>query len=350
MVKDVIIHNRVATMPNDLAVIPMTGFPSTPLPPGSFQIPGLFSSDLGTARRVLEFFTVNIRNPNTRKTYGKAAGELAAWCEAHGIGHLHDVQPVHVAAYVEELQRRIAAPSVKVQLAAIRMLFDWLVVGQIMPMNPASAVRGPKHSVKKGKTPVLTADEARDLLDAIAAAGIVGQRDRALIALMTYTFARVGAVLKMRVEDVFVQGRKTWVRLHEKGGKHHEMPCHHKLDTYLHDYTEARQAGAKKHGVSPDPKAWLFCTTVGQSGQLTTRPMGQADVYRMIRRRAVDAGIETKICCHSFRATGITEYLRNGGKLEMAQLMANHESARTTGLYDRRNDQVSLDEVERILI
>ena len=79
-------------------------------------------------------------------------------------------------------------------------------------------------------------------------------------------------------------------------------------------------------------------------------PMGQADVYRMIRRRALDAGIETKIGCHSFRATGITEYLRNGGKLEVAQQMANHESARTTGLYDRRNDQVSLDEVERILI
>ena len=78
--------------------------------------------------------------------------------------------------------------------------------------------------------------------------------------------------------------------------------------------------------------------------------MSQPDVYRMIRRRAADAGIETKICCHTFRATGITEYLRNGGKLEVAQQMANHESARTTGLYDRRNDQVSLDEVERILI
>jgi integrase len=78
--------------------------------------------------------------------------------------------------------------------------------------------------------------------------------------------------------------------------------------------------------------------------------MSQADVYRMIRRRAADAGIKTKIGCHTFRATGITEYLRNGGKLEIAQQMANHESARTTGLYDRQNDQVSLDEVERILI
>lgn len=147
-----------------------------------------------------------------------------------------------------------------------------------------------------------------------------------------------------------MQGRRTWVRLHEKGGKRHEMPCHHKLEAYLHEYIEALQAAALPDRAAADPKAWLFRTTAGQSGYLTGRPMRQADVYRMIGRRAAGAGIGTKISCHTFRATGITEYLRNGGKLEVAQQMANHESARTTGLYDRRNDQVSLDEVERILI
>lgn len=311
---------------------------------GGLRLPALFAPDPPTAKRVFEFFTVNIRNPNTRKAYAKAAAEFAAWSESHGIGELRDVEPVHVAAYIEELQRRLSAPSVKVQLAAIRMLFDWLVVGQSMPSNPASAVRGPKHSVKKGKTPVLGADEARALLESIKTTGVVGLRDRALIALMTYTFARVGAAAeKMRVEDVFTQGRRTWVRLHEKGGKHHEMPCHHKLEIYLEEYIA-------KAGIEGLPKGWLFRTTEGQSGTLTERPMRQADVYRMIRRRAADAGIKTRIGCHTFRATGITEYLRNGGKLEVAQQMANHESARTTGLYDRRNDQVSLDEVERILI
>src|SRR5450759_91721 len=122
-------------------------------PKDGIALPALFSPDPGTARRVLEFFTVNIRNPHTRKAYGKAAGEFAVWCDRHGIDHLRDVQPVHVAAYVEELQLRIAAPSVKLQLAGIRMLFDWLVVGQVMPMNPASAVRGPKDAVTRGKTP-----------------------------------------------------------------------------------------------------------------------------------------------------------------------------------------------------
>jgi len=307
-------------------------------------LPAFFTPDPAAARRFLEFFTANIRNPHTRKAYAKAAGEFADWCEHAGIEHLRDVQPVHVAAYIEGLQNRLAAPSIKLQLAGIRMLFDWLVVGQVIPMNPASSVRGPKHSQKKGKTPVLTAEEARTLLEAVDTSSVVGLRDRALIALMAYTFARVGAAAgKMRVEDVYIQGRRIWVRLHEKGGKRHEMPCHHKLEAYLHEYIEAA-------GIKDDPKGWLFRTTLGQSGTLTERPMSQPDVYRMIRRRAVDAGIETKICCHTFRATGITEYLRNGGKLEVAQQMANHESARTTGLYDRRNDQVSLDEVERILI
>jgi site-specific recombinase XerD len=224
------------------------------------------------------------------------------------------------------------------------MLFDWLVIGQVIPNNPASAVRGPKYSVKKGKTPVLSAEEARALLDSIDTSTVVGLRDRAVIALMTYSFAHVGAAAeKMHIEDVYVQGRRTWLRLHEKGGKHHEIPAHHKLEIYLQEYIE-------KAGLEDQPKAFVFPTARGRTGELTTEPMRQADVYRMIRRRAGDVGIKTKIGCHTFRATGITEYLRNGGKLEVAQQMANHESARTTGLYDRRNDQVSLDEVERILI
>jgi site-specific recombinase XerD len=324
-------------MANELVPISSTGRKGV-------SLPALFAPDPSTASRVFEFFTANIRNPNTRRAYAKAAAAFAAWCEANGFSRLRDIQPVHVAAYIEELQGRVSAPTVKLQLAALRMLFDWLVIGQVMPSNPASAVRGPRHSVKKGKTPVLTADEARDLLESMKTTSVVGLRDRALIALMTYTFARVGAAAeKMRVEDIYTQGRRTWVRLHEKGGKRHEMPCHHKLDEYLQEYIEAA-------GIKSDMKGWLFRTTEGQSGQLTERPMRQADVYRMIRRRAADAGIETRIGCHTFRATGITEYLRNGGKLEVAQQMANHESARTTGLYDRRNDQVSLDEVERILI
>ena len=283
-------------------------------------------------------------NPNTRKAYALASAEFAAWCHQAELHDLQDIEPVHVAVYAETLQLRLAAPSVKQHLAALRMLFDWLVVGQVIATNPASAVRGPKHSVKRGKTPVLGADEARALLDSIDVSTLAGLRDRALIALMVYTFARVGAALKMQTEDVYVQNRRTWVRLHEKGGKQHEMPCHHNLETYLHAYIE----GA---GLGLDPKGYLFRTTPrGRRRELSERPMDQPEAYRMIGRRALAAGIATRIGNHSFRATGITEYLKNGGKLEIAQAMANHESARTTGLYDRRSDQVNLDEVERISI
>lgn len=306
-------------------------------------LPALFRHTPAAGQRTLEFFTANIRNGNTRKAYARAVGDFAAWCGEHGLHELATIAPVHVAAYIEQLQVRIAAPSVKVHLAALRMLFDWLVVGQVVPSNPASSVRGPRHSVRKGKTPVLAADEARAMLDAIDITTHVGLRDRALIGLMVYTFARVGAAIGMRVEDVYVQGRRTWVRLQEKGGKQHEMPCHHNLDEYLHAFID----GA---GLADEKKAFLFCSAKGRSGMLSAKPMGQADVYRMIGRRASAASVDTKIGCHSFRATGITEYLRNGGKLEIAQQMANHESSRTTGLYDRRQDQVSLDEVERILI
>ncbi len=202
----------------------------TTAPNATVSLPALFSPTADASRRFVEFFTANIRNPNTRKAYARAASQFATWCEEVGLTDLHDIEPVHVAAYVETLLTRLASPSVKLHLAGIRMLFDWLVIGQVIATNPASSVRGPKHSVKKGKTPVLTAEEARALIDSIDITTPMGLRDRALIGLMVYTFARVGAALKMKVEDVYVQGRRTWVRLHEKGGKQHEMPCHHNLD------------------------------------------------------------------------------------------------------------------------
>src|SRR5271168_1983952 len=248
----------------------------------SLDLPALFAPDRDAAKRFIEFFTANIRNPNTRRAYARAAVQFAVWCEENDLRELADIEPMHVAAYIEALQLRLAAPSVKQHLAAIRMLFDWLVVGQIIAVNPASPVRGPKYSVKKGKTAVLSAEEARKLLDSIDPSSHVGLRDRALIALMVYTFARISAALKMKVEDVYTQKRRTWVRLHEKGGKRHEMPCHHNLDAYLNAYID----GA---GIGGSPKHILFPTALGRTGLLSDRSMAQPDAYRMIGRRAEEA-------------------------------------------------------------
>ena len=222
------------------------------------------------------------------------------------------------------------------------MLFDWLVTGQVIPTNPASSVRGPKYVVTRGKAPVLKADQARTLLDSIETDTIVGLRDRALIGLMCFTFARVSAAVHMRVEDYYQNGKRWWFRLHEKGGKRHEVPAHHNAEAYMDAYLAAAAIVDQKKGP-------LF-RSVDKSRHLTENPMTRTDVLRMIKRRALGAGLPSSTCCHTFRATGITAYLENGGTIENAQAIAAHESPRTTKLYDRTSDEITLDEVERIAI
>jgi site-specific recombinase XerD len=295
----------------------------------------------GARTRFREFFTVNIRNKNTQAAYARAAAVFLRWCEGQGISALGRVQPVHVAAYIEQLSQEMSPPSVKQHLACIRMLFDWLVTGQVMPSNPAHSVRGPRHSVSKGVTPVLSSEEATALLTGMEVSTVVGLRDRAIIAVMTYTFARVGAVVALTVEDYFPQKKRWWLRLREKNGRLNEMPCHHKLEAYLDAYIEAA-------GIAGDRKGPLFRAAIGKTKKLGRGAISRTDVWYMVRRRAADAGIETAIGCHTFRATGITDYLTNGGRIEIAQRMAGHSNAKTTGLYDRRNDDVSVGEVERI--
>ncbi len=292
-----------------------------------------------TTRRFLEFFTANIRNLNTREAYGRAVCQFFDWCEEREIT-LHKITPMVVAAYIE--QHSSSLPTVKQHLAAIKMLFDWLVLGHIIHSNPASSVRGPKYVVKKGKTPVLSADQARYLLNSIQEDSIIGLRDRALMSVMVYSFARVSAVIAMKVEDYFQNGKRFWFRLQEKGGKLHDVPVHHKAEIYMDAYLEAA-------GIEHFKKYPLF-RTVDKHGNLTDRTISRREVLAMIKRRARQAELPESISCHTFRATGITAYLENGGTLENAQAIANHESPKTTKLYDHTRDQIILDEVERIAI
>jgi site-specific recombinase XerD len=178
-----------------------------------------------------------------------------AWCDGRGLT-LTTIRPHDVATYIEERQATHSAPDVKQQLAAVRMMFDWLIVGQVAPSNPASAVRGPKYVVKTGKTPVLDGKEWRRLIDTIPTDTARDLRDRALIATLTYGFARVGAALKMRVEDLQSKGSGWLIRLHEKGGKQHMMPCHHALAEALHAYIEAA-------GIATDKKGFLSAPAGG---------------------------------------------------------------------------------------
>ena len=305
--------------------------------------PVLFSSSPRAERRFWEFFTAHIRNPNTRLAYLTAARRFAAWCECRDLG-LDQVEPMVVAAYVEQLSNALSAPSVKQHLAALRMLFDWLVVGQVLPFNPASSVRGPKHVVKAGKTPVLSAAETRTLLDGIDVATLAGLRDRALLGILVYSFARVTAAVSMRVADYYTQGPRSFFRLHEKGGCYNVVPAHHTAQAYVDAYLDAA-------GIAEDRRGPLFrpCPP-GRNDTLLPQSMTRANALKMIKRRAASADLPREICAHSFRGTGITEYLRNGGDLEVAARIAGHESTRTTQLYNRLPEEISLDEIERIHI
>ncbi len=289
--------------------------------------------------RFLEFFAGRIANARTRAAYGRAVGQFLGWCETRGLG-LREVSPLHVAAYIRTHPG--SAPTVKQHLAAIRMLGDWLVVSQVLPVNPAAAVRGPKHVVTKGATPVLSPAEARKLLESIDTGVLAGLRDRALLSVMLYSFARVSAVLGMRRQDYFGQGSRGWLRLHEKGGKRHDVPVHHRAAAALDAYVEAAEL--------KEPKAALFQSMDPAGRRLTRRPLERRVVLAMIKRRAAAAGLPPSTCCHTFRATGITAYLSNGGTLEHAQRIAGHASPKTTKLYDRTADTVTVDEIERIVI
>ena len=324
------------------ALAPMSAPPDALILPGGWAAESLpdivLRAGPQAAERLVEFFTAEIRNPHTRGAYGAAVTRFFAWCDARGL-ELAQISPFAVATYIEELQSVYRAPTIKQHLAAIRRLFDFLVIGQVVPTNPAASVRGPTHVIKTGKTPVLQPVEARLLLNSIDTSTLLGLRDRALLGVMVYSFARVSAVVSMRVEDYYQQGEHWWLRLHEKGGKHHAVPAHHKLEAYLDAYLDAAGIAAEK-----GTPLWR---SMPRAGGLGGRRMSRVDVFRMIKRRVKAVGLG-EANCHTLRATGITAYLLNGGTLERAQAIAAHESPRTTKLYDRTADEVTVEDIEKI--
>ncbi len=276
----------------DNAPITTTPNPLDSLP--ALTLPAIIT-DAGdkAAFRFVEFFTATIRNKNTRSAYFNAVQRFCTWCTRHGL-ELTQVNPVHVAAYVEQLGQERSIPTVKQHLSAINRLLDFLVTGQVIPINPAYSVTAPKYVANRGKTPVLSADQARRLLASIDTGPISGLRDRALIAVMVYSFARVGAVLAMNVDDYFPKGKRWWIRLHEKGSKYHEMPLHHKAEGYLDAYIQVAEIADKK-------KQPLF-RALGRQRQLSDQRLVRRDCLEMVKRRARNAELPENVCNHTFRA------------------------------------------------
>src|SRR3954452_57035 len=253
------------------------------------------------ANRFIEFFLVAIRNPNTRRAYAAAVRGLCACLERHGARDLTVVEPVHVAAYVEQLGRTHTKPSVALHLAAIKRLFAFLVTGGALKRSPAVEVKGPTFSRRIGATPVTSTEEVRKLLESLPTDSLVGLRDRALIGTLLFTTARIGAALGCKVGDYYREGYGRMLCLHEKGGKEHRVPVHHQLVEYLETYLDT--AGLREERGGP-----LFRSARGKTGKLTERALDPANAWGMVKRRARRAGVSTALCNHSFRAMGLTAY------------------------------------------
>jgi len=322
------------------------------------------------------FFACVTTNLHTRRAYKEAAEDFLTFAFQHaGLHHIDDIHPLHISAWMEHMKARgLSVPTVKQRLAGLSSLFDFLASKGVAASNPVAVVKGPKHHISKGKTPVLSGDEMLQLLDAIDTAELIGLRDRAMIGAMAYSFARISAVTALKVGDVFHQKRRLWLRLHEKGGKVQDIPCHHKLEAYIDEWLDAAghraqreaplfqtfaRAGARKAHYHQEDAEHIDASAEPSSDErdpkrpkilrpLSGKPMTQAMTWEMIQRRKKAAGLATAICNHTFRATGITAYLSNGGAIERAAIIAGHASVKTTQIYDRRSDDVTLDEIEKI--
>ena len=288
-----------------------------------------------------EFFFSRLRNVHTRRNYRQAVHRFLGWCEAAGL-ELQRVAPRDVGRYIDSLQ--YAPATKKVHLAALRHFFDELVVRHVVVLNPAASVRGERYQVIEGKTPEISTEDARKLLRAIDTSHVVGLRDWAIIGILIYTAARVGAVARLRRSDFFELGGQYALRFLEKNGKSREIPVRHDLQGRVLDYLCAGGfLGAK--GDMP-----LFRTAAGRTKRLTENGMTSNDMGRMVKRRLRDTELSSRLSPHSFRVATVTVLLHQGLPLADVQFLAGHADPRTTRLYDRRQRRVTRNIVERISI
>src|SRR4051794_9177246 len=266
---------------------------------GERPAPPLIVTESGKAAAFAyaEFFGAAIESPHTYRAYRHAVDQFLAWCAARDVA-LTAISPALLGGYLRELSG--SKPTKKLHLSALRRFFDQLVLRHVLVLNPAASVRAPKHSVVEGKTPALAVEQARRLLASINTTHVVGLRDRAIIAALIYTAARVGAGAKLRVQDYYADGTQWWFHLDEKGGKARTIPARHDVETFIEAYVASV-------GMEKDPdNTPLFRSTVRRTKVLTSRALTPNDIYRMVKRRLQAAGLPSRhFSCHSFRATAI---------------------------------------------
>jgi len=309
----------------------------------SVVIPAFIANEGENAMlKFVDFFIAKIRNENTRKSYYRANELFLNWCSEKGINDIHAIKPFMAGVYMEELAEKHKPATAKLYLSGMRGLFDYLVIKQIIESNPTHSVKAPKLVRRKGTTPVLTNEEMKQLFDSFDTTKLSDIRDRAIISIMAYSFTRVGAISKMKVKDYYIQGNKQLLILTEKGTVETIKIAHHKIVEYLDEYL-------KLADIQDERDSPLFRSLFSKSGsELTDKRLYPNSIWKMIKKRCRLAGLPYEITCHSFRGTGITNYLSNGGDIEVCAEMATHSDIRTTQVYDHREDIVDKSEVEKI--
>lgn len=309
---------------------------------GAFATPALVAA-AGAAAKFSweEFLYGRLRNPCTRRAYAFAVQRFLDYCQQSALA-LECIAPRDVGRYLDGLT--YAPATKKLHLAALRHFLDGLVTRHVIVLNPAATVRGERLHVVEGKTPEIGVDQARRLLRCIDVTSVVGLRDRAILGILIYTAARVGAVARLRRGDFYPVADQACLRFAEKGGKSREIPVRHDLQQYLVEYL--RMSGVEY----ADKAAPFFRAAIRRTRHLTQSALSADDMGRMFKRRLHQAGLPDQLSPHSLRVTTVTDLLSQGVSLEDVQYLAGHADPRTTRLYDRRHRQVTRNIVERISI
>lgn len=315
--------------------------PTQALIPAAHGLPALpalvTAAGAGAIFAAEEFFFGKLRNPHTRRAYQTAVGQFLAWCSRQGV-ELKRISPMMVGLYFD---RHPGSPATKQQhRAALRHFFDQMVVRHVCLLNPVSTVRLERFEVTEGRTPEISVLEVRRLLAAIDLSTVAGLRDRALIAFLVYTAARVGAVAKLKLGDLYEVAGSGVAHFLEKNGKSREIPLRGDLSGWVQSYRQAAELSGEN---TP-----LFQTM--QGGEVTGRAMDRVDACRIVKRRMRLAGLPERLSAHSFRVATITNLLNQGVALEDVQRLAGHADPRTTRLYDRRPQVITRQIVDRIAI
>jgi integrase/recombinase XerD len=325
--------------------------PALPSPPGN--LPSLNTDELpdiihrGGANALFaaqEFFFGTIRNEHTRRAYLHAVKLFLSWAEKHGGAELTQIAPWHVGKYFGELAATTSIATRNQHLSALRHFFDGLVNRHAIALNPALSVRGERYTAVEGKTPEISIDQVRQLLNSLDTSHMIGLRDRAILAILVYTSSRAGAVAKLRRGNFYNAGHQWMLHFSEKGGKSREIPVRGDLQELISAYIDAA-------GLRDAPKDTpLFQSALKKQRRLSGKAIHVNDICRMMKRRLKDIGLPLLYSPHSFRVTTITDLLEQGVPLEDVQRLAGHADPRTTGLYDRRKRKITRNIVERISV